>query len=74
MNFDANKTPIEENKESAFGGTYCKDIYSSVIEKWYQKSWERFDQLKNIDQKYYYSDYNDANDVSINMVLNVEHR
>ena len=37
-------------KEGAFGGTYCKDIYSSVIEKWYQKSWDRFDQLKNIDK------------------------
>ena len=61
-------------KKVRFLGTYCKDIYSSVIGKWYQKSWERFDQLKNIGQKYYYSDYNDANDVSINMVLNVEHR
>ena len=54
MNFGANKTPIEVIKEGAFGGTYCKDIYSSAIENWYQKSWERFDQLKNIDQKYYY--------------------
>ena len=31
--------------------------------KWYKNSWKEFDQLKNIDQKYYSSDYND---VSVN--------
>ena len=32
-------------------------------EKWYKKSWKEFNQLKNIDQKYYCSDYYD---VSVN--------
>ena len=36
---------------------------SSVTRKWYKKSWKEFDQLKNIDQKYYCSDYYD---VSVN--------
>ena len=30
MDFGANKTPIEIIKEDAFGGTYFRDIYSSV--------------------------------------------
>ena len=30
MDFGVNKTPIEIIKECAFGGTYFKDIYSSV--------------------------------------------
>ena len=63
MDFGANKTPIEEIKEGAFGSTYFKDIYSSVNEKWYKKSWKELDQLKNIDQKFYFSDYYD---VSVN--------
>ena len=63
MDFGANKTPIEEIKEGAFGSTYLKDIYSSVNEKWYKKSWKELDQLKNIDQKFYFSDYYD---VSVN--------
>ena len=33
MDFCANKTPIEVLKEGAFGGTYFRDIYSSVNEK-----------------------------------------
>ena len=57
MDFRANKTPIEIIKESAFGGTFFRDIYSSINRKWYRKSWKEFDQLKNIDQKYYCSDY-----------------
>ena len=53
MDFGANKTPIEIIKEGAFGGTYLKDIYSSVNGKWYKKSWKEFNQLKKIDHKYY---------------------
>ena len=30
MKFNPNKTPIEIIKEGAFGGTYFRDIYSSV--------------------------------------------
>ena len=60
MDFRANKTPIEIIKESAFGFTFFRDIYSSINRKWYRKSWKGFDQLKNIDQKYYCSDYYDV--------------
>ena len=60
MYFGANKTPVELIKEGAFGGTYFRDIYSSVNDKWYRKSWKKFDELKNIDQKYYCSNYYDA--------------
>ena len=59
MDFGANKTPVETIKEGAFGGTYFRDIYSSVNGDWYKKSWKEFDQLKNIDHKFYCSDYYD---------------
>ena len=52
MDFGANKTSIEAIRESAFGGTYFRDINFSVTKKWRKKSWKEFDQLKNIDQKY----------------------
>ena len=38
MNFGRNKTPIEIIKESAFGETYFRDIYSGINGKWYRKS------------------------------------
>ena len=44
-------------------GTYFRDIHSGINSKWYRKSWKEFDELKNIDQKYYCSDYYD---VSVN--------
>ena len=50
-------------REGAFVGTYFRDIYSSVTGQWYKKSSKEFDQLKDIDQKYYCSDYYD---VSVN--------
>ena len=53
MDFNPNKRPIEVIREGSFGGTYCRDIYSNVNKKWYKKSWKEFNQLKNIDQKYY---------------------
>ena len=56
MDFSPNKTPIEIINEGAFGGTYFRDIYSNVTEKWHKKSWKELNQLKNIDQKYYCSD------------------
>ena len=61
MDFGASKTPVEIIKEGVFGGTYFKDIFSSINGKGYKKSWEEFDELKNIDQKYYCSNYYDAN-------------
>ena len=63
MNFGTNKTPAEVIKEGAFGGTYFRDISSSVNENWYRKSWKEFDQLKDIDQRFCCSDYYD---VSVN--------
>ena len=33
MNFSANETPAALIKEGVFGGTYFRDIYSSVNEK-----------------------------------------
>ena len=60
MDFCANKMPVEVINEGAFGGTYFRSIYSSVTRKWYRKSWKEFEQLKDIDQKYYFSSYHDA--------------
>ena len=56
MDFAANKTAVEIIREAAFGGTYFRDIYSSVNGKWYKK----LDQLKDIDQKFYCSSYYDG--------------
>ena len=61
MNFSPSKTPIEVIKEGAFGGTYFRDIYSGINEKWYKNLWKEFVQLKNIDVKFYASDYYDVN-------------
>ena len=58
--FGTNKTPVEIIKEDEFGGTYFRDIYSGVNGKLYKKSWKEFVELKNIDQKYYSSNYNVA--------------
>ena len=63
MDFGANKTTVEVVKEGAFEETYFRDIYSGVTGKWNKKSWKEFDQLKDIDQKYYCSSYYD---VSVN--------
>ena len=60
MKINSNKTPVEVIRESAFGVAYFKDIYSNVTGKWHKKSWKELDQLKNIDQKYYCSDYYDV--------------
>ena len=35
IDFGTNKTPVEKIKESAFGETYFKDIYSGVNSKWH---------------------------------------
>ena len=56
MDVSPNKTPIEIIKEGALEGTYFKDIYSDVSKKWCKNSWKEFDQLKNINAKFYASD------------------
>ena len=63
MKFNPNKTPAEVIKEGVFGGTCFRDIYSGITGKWYKKSWNEFDQLKKIDQRFYCSNYYD---VSVN--------
>ena len=65
-NFITNKTLVEVIKVGAFGGTYFRDIYSAINSKWYSKSWKEFDNLKNIDQNYYCSNYYDIN---VNKIL-----
>ena len=47
-------------REGAFEGTYFRDIYSSLTGRWYKKSQKEFDQLKNVDQKFYCLEYYDA--------------
>ena len=60
MNFGTSKTTVEVIKEGALQGTCFKHIYSGINSKWYRKSWKnKFDELKNIDQNYYCSDYYD---------------
>ena len=44
-------------------GTNFRAIYSDSNGKWYRKSWKKIDQLKDIGQKYYCSNYYD---VSVN--------
>ena len=63
MDFDANKPPVEVIEEGEFGGTYFRDIYSGINGKWHRKSWKEFNELMNIDQKYFWSIYYD---VSVN--------
>ena len=61
MDFGTNKTPIEVIKEGTFGRTYFRDLYSDVNGNWCRKAWKEFDELKNIDSKYYCSNYYDVN-------------
>ena len=60
MDFKPNKKPVEIINEGSFGGTYFRDIYSGVNDKFYKNGWKEFDQLKNIDKRYYASDYYDV--------------
>ena len=61
MNFNPSKTPIEIIKKGAFDGAHFRDIYSGINEKWYKNSRKEFVHLKNIDAKFYASDYYDVN-------------
>ena len=60
MGFGANKTPVEVIKERAFGGTYFTDIYSKINGKWHKTSRKEFDELNNINQKYYCPRHDDV--------------
>ena len=68
MKSGANKTPVEIIKEGACGGTYFRDIYSGIT----GKSWKEFDQLKTLIKSIIVQII--MMSVSINMVLNAEHR
>ena len=61
MDFNPNKTPIQILKGGTFGGTCFRDVYSNINIKWYKNSWKEFIHLKNIDAKFYASDYYDIN-------------
>ena len=63
MDFRPNVIAVEVIKKGAFGGTYFRDIYSGVNDKFYKSTWKESDELKDIDQKYYFSNYYD---VSVN--------
>ena len=52
MDFGTNKTPAVIIKEDAFGGTYFRDIYSGVNDRWYTNSCKESYVLENINQKY----------------------
>ena len=41
MDVSPDKTPIEIMKEGALGGTYFRDIYSSINKKWYKNLWKK---------------------------------
>ena len=47
-------------KEGAFGKTFFRDIYLGIDKKWYKNSWREFNELKNIDHKYYHPKYYDV--------------
>ena len=59
MESHPNISPVDVIKKGSFGGTYFRDIYSSINDKWYKNSWKEFEELKNIDKKYYYFDFYD---------------
>ena len=66
IDFGANKTRVQVIKEGAFGGTNFRHTYSRANKKCYWKSWKKFNQLEDIDQKFYCSNYYD---ISVNLSL-----
>ena len=60
MDFGPNVSPVEIIKKGSFGGTYFRDIYSRVNDKWYRNNWKEFKELEGIDKKYYFSDFYDV--------------
>ena len=59
MDFRPNISPLEVIKKGAFGGTYFRNIYSSVNKKFYNDSCKEFEELENIDKKFYCSEFYD---------------
>ena len=59
MKLNPNKTLIEVIGKGAFRSIYFRDSYAGINENWYKNSWKELNQLKNINKKYYSSDYYD---------------
>ena len=70
MDFRPNINPVDVIKKGAFGGTYFRDIYSCINNKWYRDSWKEFKELQNIDGRYHFLIFIML--MLINMVLNAE--
>ena len=45
MEFRPNISPVDVIKTGAFGGTYFRDIYSGITDKFYKNSWKEIDEL-----------------------------
>ena len=60
MELHPNKSPIEVIKEGVFGGTYFRDVCSNTNDEWYKSIWKESDDLKNIEPKYYSSNFYDT--------------
>ena len=43
VDFGPNKTLVEVIKEGVFGGTYFRDIFYGINDKWYKTLWKEFD-------------------------------
>ena len=61
MESKPNISPVNVLKKGALDGIYFRDIFSCVTSKFYKNSWKNFKELKNIDDKYYCSDFYDVN-------------
>ena len=61
MKFYPSISPIDVIKKGAFGGTYFRNICSNVNNKFYRNTWKEFKELKDIEKKYYCSDFYDVN-------------
>ena len=59
MDSGSSISPVEVIKKGAFGGTYFRNIFSDVNDKFHKNSWKEFKELENINKKYY-SDFYDA--------------
>ena len=59
--FKPDISPLDVIKKGAFGGTYFRNIYSNVNNKFCKNTWKEFKELKDIDKKYYCSDFYDVN-------------
>ena len=51
MEFKPNSSPVDVIKKGAFGGTYFREIYSGVNDRFYKNSWKVFKELESIDKK-----------------------